>query len=118
MKPDDSEFSLPPQQVSIDVLVEKYAKGDERTVGDVQRRVARALAAIEQDPAHREKEFFAALAGGFIPGGRVNSAAGTDLQATLINCFLQRHVNAGPGVDGLRYRVAHWLHEAVDQRCL
>ena len=89
MKPDDSEFSLPPQQVSIDVLVEKYAKGDERTIDDVRRRVARALAAIEQDPARWEKEFFAALAGGFIPGGRVNSAAGTDLQATLINCFVQ-----------------------------
>ena len=89
MKPDDSEFSLPPQQVSIDVLVEKYAKGDERTIDDVRRRVARALAAIEQDPAHWEEEFFAALAGGFIPGGRVNSAAGTDLQATLINCFVQ-----------------------------
>src|SRR6187431_2478540 len=89
MKPDDSEFSLPQQQVSIDVLLEKYAKGDERTADDVRRRVARALAAVEQDPAKWEKEFFEALAGGFIPGGRVNSAAGTDLQATLINCFVQ-----------------------------
>ena len=26
---------------------------------------------------------------GFIPAGRINSAAGTDLQATLINCFVQ-----------------------------
>ena len=89
MKPDDSEFSLPQQQVSIDVLLEKYAKGDERTADAVRRRVARALAAVEQDPAKWEKEFFEALAGGFIPGGRVNSAAGTDLQATLINCFVQ-----------------------------
>ena len=89
MKPDDSEFSLPQQQVSIDVLLEKYAKGGERTADDVRRRVARALAAVEQHPARWEKEFFEALAGGFIPGGRVNSAAGTDLQATLINCFVQ-----------------------------
>ncbi len=89
MKPDDSQFALPPQQVGIDVLREKYAKGDEQTADDVRRRVARALAAVEKDPPRWEKEFFEALAGGFIPGGRVNSAAGTDLQATLINCFVQ-----------------------------
>src|SRR5258706_10790789 len=89
MKPDDSEFSIPPQQVSIDVLLEKYAKGSEQTIDDVRRRVARALAAVEADPAHWERIFFETLAGGFIPGGRVNSAAGTDLQATLINCFVQ-----------------------------
>ncbi len=89
MKPDDSEFAIPQQQVSIDVLLEKYAKGDERTADDVRRRVARALAAVEQDAAQWENEFFEALAGGFIPGGRVNSAAGTKLQATLINCFVQ-----------------------------
>ena len=89
MKPDDSEFSLPPQAVSIDVLLEKYAKGDEQTAADVRARVARALAAVEADPAPWEHAFFEALAGGFIPGGRVNSAAGTDLQATLINCFVQ-----------------------------
>ena len=89
MKPDDSELSLAQQQVSIDVLLEKYAKGDERTADDVRRRVARALAAVEAEPARWEQEFFDALAGGFIPGGRVNSAAGTDLQATLINCFVQ-----------------------------
>jgi ribonucleoside-diphosphate reductase alpha chain len=89
MRPDDSEFSIAPQQVSIDVLLEKYAKGSEQTIDDVRRRVARALAAVEADPALWERIFFEALAGGFIPGGRVNSAAGTDLQATLINCFVQ-----------------------------
>ena len=77
------------QPVSTDVLLEKYAKGDERTVEDVRRRVARALAAVEKDAARWEVEFFTALSNGFIPGGRVNSAAGTDLQATLINCFVQ-----------------------------
>ncbi len=89
MKPDDSRLSLPQQQVSIDVLLEKYAKGGEQSADDVRRRVARALAAVEANPARRELEFFEALAGGFIPGGRVNSAAGTELQATLINCFVQ-----------------------------
>ena len=36
------------QAISRDVLVEKYAKGDERTADDVRRRVARALAATER----------------------------------------------------------------------
>ena len=105
MKLDDSKFTIPPQQVSIDVLLEKYAKGDEQSVEDVRRRVARALAAAEKDPASWEQEFYEALTGGFIPGGRVNSAAGTDLQATLINCFVQpvgdsvsKTVDGKPGI--------------------
>jgi ribonucleoside-diphosphate reductase alpha chain len=89
MKPDDAHFSVLIQQVSIDVLLEKYAKGGEQSVDDVRARVARALAAVEKNPAYWELEFLQALKGGFIPGGRVNSAAGTDLQATLINCFVQ-----------------------------
>ena len=89
MKLNDSNFPLPPQQVSLDVLVEKYAKGDEKSVEDVRRRVAKALAAVEKDPAKWEPIFYQALENGFIPGGRINSAAGTRLTATLINCFVQ-----------------------------
>jgi len=89
MKLNDTLLSLPPQQVSLDVLREKYAKGDEKTVQDVRRRVARALAAVEADPAKWEPLFYEALEDGFIPAGRINSAAGTHLQATLINCFVQ-----------------------------
>jgi ribonucleoside-diphosphate reductase alpha chain len=89
MKLNDPNFSLPPQQVGIDVLLEKYAKADEKTVEDVRHRVAKALAAVEKDPAKWEPVFYEALENGFIPGGRVNSAAGTALTATLINCFVQ-----------------------------
>src|SRR5512145_3539863 len=89
MKLNDSILSLPPQQVSLDVLLEKYAKGGEQTVEQVRRRVARALAAVEKEPAKWEPVFFDALESGFIPGGRINSAAGTQLYATLINCFVQ-----------------------------
>ena len=41
-----SAANLPMQEISGEVLVEKYAKGDEQTVAEVRRRVARALAAI------------------------------------------------------------------------
>ncbi len=89
MKAGDLHLSLPAQQVSIDVLLEKYAKNGETSIADVRRRVARALAANEADPVTWESVFFEALENGFIPGGRINSAAGTKLTATLINCFVQ-----------------------------
>ena len=61
MKLNDTNLALPPQQVTLDVLLEKYAKGDERDVAQVRRRVARALAAVENDPAHWETVFFETL---------------------------------------------------------
>src|SRR5262245_14108182 len=89
MKLDEAQLTLPPQQVTLDVLLEKYAKSGETSADQVRRRVARALAAVERDPDSWEPLFYEALTSGFIPGGRVNSAAGTELQATLINCFVQ-----------------------------
>ncbi len=89
MKLNDTLLALPPQPVTTDVLLEKYAKDGERTVEAVRQRIARALAAVEKDPARWEPVFLEALEHGFIPGGRVNSAAGTPLAATLINCFVQ-----------------------------
>ncbi|MCZ2418306.1 MAG: adenosylcobalamin-dependent ribonucleoside-diphosphate reductase [Burkholderiales bacterium] len=79
------------QEISGEVLLEKYAKGNEQNVHDVRARVARALAAVEAEDkrSHWEKLFLEAQENGFVPAGRINSAAGTDLQATLINCFVQ-----------------------------
>jgi len=77
------------QPISRDVLLEKYAKGEERSLAEVQHRVARALASVEADPTAWEGPFLAALEAGFIPAGRVMSAAGTAVEATLINCFVQ-----------------------------
>ncbi len=82
---------MPPQPISIDVLLEKYAKAGETTIEAIRERVAAALAAIEA-PSQRDRWtrlFYEAMRDGFIPGGRINSAAGTDLKATLINCFVQ-----------------------------
>ena len=83
--------NLPPQPISLEVLLEKYAKGGESTVDDVHRRVARALAAAEapERRAEWEERFVDTLRNGFVPAGRIQSAAGTGLSATLINCFVQ-----------------------------
>jgi len=39
--------TLPEQEICREALLEKYAKGKERTVAEVRARVARALAAVE-----------------------------------------------------------------------
>ncbi|MFA6119984.1 MAG: adenosylcobalamin-dependent ribonucleoside-diphosphate reductase [Sideroxydans sp.] len=91
------------QEISIEVLLEKYAEADEKSVQDVRRRVARGLAQAEK-PEHRakwEEAFFLAQENGFVPAGRINSAAGLKIQATLINCFVQPVGDAISGtVDG------------------
>jgi ribonucleoside-diphosphate reductase alpha chain len=83
--------ALPAQPISEEVLREKYAKGDERSIDDVHRRVARALAQVEPEDkrTHWEERFAQALGAGFVPAGRIQSAAGTELKATLVNCFVQ-----------------------------
>jgi len=100
-------LALAPQQISEEVLLEKYSKGSEKTILDVNQRVARALAEVEA-PEHQkqwEAKFLKALQNGFLPAGRIQSAAGTDLAATLINCFVQpvgdsiSHIEDGhPGI--------------------
>ncbi|MFN0185379.1 MAG: LAGLIDADG family homing endonuclease [Aquabacterium sp.] len=83
--------ALPEQPISAEVLIEKYAKGGERSIDEVRARVARALAAVEPEAQRAEwqQRFLDAQRRGFIPAGRINSAAGTALSATLINCFVQ-----------------------------
>ena len=82
---------LPTQLITEEVLLEKYAKGDERSADDIRRRVARALAQAEtpEQRALWEAKFLDAQQRGFVPAGRISSAAGTELSATLINCFVQ-----------------------------
>jgi ribonucleoside-diphosphate reductase alpha chain len=98
---------LPAQAISEEVLIEKYAKGDERTLDEVRGRVAQALAEVEapEQRALWQQRFLDAQRQGFIPAGRILSAAGTELSATLINCFVQpvgdsiSHLDEGhPGI--------------------
>ena len=97
--PMNSTSSLQP--ISLDVLREKYLKTGETSAEDLYRRVARALASVEA-PDLREKYetlFLENLHAGAIGAGRIMSAAGTDLQATLINCFVQPVGDCIQGVD-------------------
>ena len=82
---------LPVQTICEDVLREKYLKPGETCADDVLRRVARALASVEAPALQAKYEalFLHNLRDGAIGAGRIMSAAGTSIQATLINCFVQ-----------------------------
>src|SRR5438270_8706913 len=59
------------------------------TIEDSWRRVARALAEAEAEPARWEPAFYEALEEfRFQPAGRILSGAGTDRRVTLFNCFV------------------------------
>ena len=79
------------QPISTDVLIEKYAKDGETDPDVIFQRVARGLAAVEQESLQVQVEelFLENLRNGAIGAGRIMSSAGTDIQATLINCFVQ-----------------------------
>ena len=79
------------QPISTDVLIEKYAKDGETDPDVIFQRVARGLAAVEQESLRVQVEqlFLENLRNGAIGAGRIMSSAGTDIQATLINCFVQ-----------------------------
>ena len=80
-----------PQTISLDVLREKYLKSGEQTADQLYARVARALASVEKSTERDRYEalFLKNMQAGAIGAGRIMSAAGTNIKATLINCFVQ-----------------------------
>jgi ribonucleoside-diphosphate reductase alpha chain len=104
------------QEISAEVLLEKYAEADETCVQDVRRRVARGLAQAEQadQQAHWEEVFFLAQENGFVPAGRINSAAGLKMQATLINCFVQPVGDAISGTNDGKPGIYDALQQAAE----
>jgi len=117
MKREPPPIRLPVQPISLDVLREKYLKPGETAADELYRRVARALASVEA-PELREKYealFLANLQAGAIGAGRIMSAAGTDIQATLINCFVQPVGDCIQGVDDGGYPgIYEALREAAE----
>ena len=107
-----SPDALPAQRISDDVLQEKYLKPGEHTVHDVYARVARALASVEPLALRDELEarFLDNLYAGAIGAGRIMSAAGAGIQATLINCFVQP---VGDCIQGMDDEGAPGIYEAL-----
>jgi len=61
----------------------------DQTVEDTWRRIARALAVVETDPAGWEDTFYRALEDfKYLPAGRITAGAGTGRSVTLFNCFV------------------------------
>ena len=75
------------------------------TVEDSWRRIARALAVVEKDPALWEGRFYAALEDfKYLPAGRITAGAGTARSVTLFNCFVMGTIpdDMGGIFDGLK----------------
>jgi ribonucleoside-diphosphate reductase alpha chain len=87
-------------EISRHIWETKYRlRGDDRTVEDTWRRVARSLAAVERDPAWEDR-FYEALSGfKFLPGGRIQAGAGTGRRVTLFNCFVMGTIE--DSIDGI-----------------
>ncbi|GAB5448753.1 adenosylcobalamin-dependent ribonucleoside-diphosphate reductase [Gymnodinialimonas sp.] len=59
------------------------------SVEDTWRRIARALASVEDDAAQWEETFYTALEDfKYLPAGRIVAGAGTARSVTLFNCFV------------------------------
>ena len=98
---DDLAPQMAPQPLTLRVFQQKYAADGETTLDDVRARVAHALADSDEEAQH----FLQVQRAGFVPGGRINSAAGTNRVSTMINCFVQPiedtmtgYVDGRPGI--------------------
>ena len=110
---------LRPQAVSLAVLRDKYLQPGESTAEDLFARVARALASVEAPEARAvwERRFLQHLQAGGLGAGRIMASAGTDADATLINCFVQplgdclqgRDAQGWPGLELALREATHTL---------
>jgi ribonucleoside-diphosphate reductase alpha chain len=84
-----------------------YRYHQDITIDDTFRRVAKAIASVEETEELRvewEEKFYDMLTDfKVVPGGRIISNAGTDFKGTsLINCFVSgRHSNDIDSIEGI-----------------
>jgi len=115
---DEATQEVPMQSVSIDIWDKKYrlktkqGKHIDETIDDTYKRVARALADVEENDAKRSlwyEKFLWALRRGAIPAGRITSNAGAlehKPATSTINCTVSGIVE--DSMDGILQKV----HEA------
>ena len=103
---------LSAQTISLDVLRERYLQQGETSAEHIHDRVARALASVEKPDlqALYAQQFRRNLDAGAIGAGRIMCAAGTGMQTTLINCFVQP---VGDCIEGLDANGLPGIHEAL-----
>ena len=95
-------FSCP---VSRQIWESKYRYRDDARIHDADiadswKRVAHAVAAVEQHPEQWAARFQTLLAGfRFLPGGRILAGAGTGRSVTLANCFVMGLIE--DSIDGI-----------------
>jgi ribonucleoside-diphosphate reductase alpha chain len=74
----------------------RYSQGTtvyDKEISDTWRRVAGAIAAIEDDQDLWQQSFYDILADyRFLPGGRILAGAGTTKRVTLFNCFVMGRI--------------------------
>lgn len=82
---------------SEEIYVQTYKYHTDNDVNDTHRRIAKDLASVEKNPEYWEEKFLDALEDfKFVPGGRINSNAGTGLKGTTyINCFVDGFTGEG-----------------------
>jgi len=115
---DEATQEVPMQSVSVDIWDKKYrlktkqGKHIDETIDDTYKRVARALADVEENDAKRSlwyEKFLWALRRGAIPAGRITSNAGAlehKPATSTINCTVSGIVE--DSMDGILQKV----HEA------
>jgi ribonucleoside-diphosphate reductase alpha chain len=87
----DPRFITPIAQHIWDTKYRHYERGValDACIEDTWQRVAKALAAPENNPDYWQSHFYSILRDfKFLPGGRIQAGAGTAHQVTLFNCFV------------------------------
>ncbi len=84
----DSYYGL--DELGKSVLQNKYLGPDETSPEDLWRRLAKAMAGLEETPEVWEDRFYTILHDfRFVPGGRIMHGAGReDIKTTLNNCYV------------------------------
>lgn len=79
------ELLLKGQDFCEGVMRKKYALEGETSAYEIRQRVANDIGTDEKQARY----FLEIMEQGFVPGGRINRAAGGTLKTTMINCFVQ-----------------------------